>query len=950
MRTSPFGKARSLIAAAAAVLLAVGGAPEVQAAGQPWMNTAQTPEQRAGELLAAMTQAEKLTMLHGGASCGYVGCVDANTRLGIPALHLQDGPAGVGDGVTGVTQLASPVAGAATWDTALMRQYGETLGAEQWGKGTNVELGPTINIVRDPRWGRAFESFGEDPYLAGQVGAADIAGIQSQGPMAQVKHYAVYNQETNRNSSADNAIVSDRAEREIYLPAFETSVKTGGADSVMCSYSAINGPFACENGPLQNSILKNEWGFGGFVTADWGATHSTVASANNGLDMEMPDSRYYGAALTTAVNNGQVSQATIDDHVRRILTSMFRRGLFDHAQTGTLTTPVTSAAHTALTRQVAAAGTVLLKNANATLPITSGTKSIAVLGSGGDAAPLYQGGGSAGVTPSGKVSPFQGIETRAGSAATVTYASGSASGPIYGLAGKCVDVAAANDANGTAVQLYDCNSSSAQTWTAAADGTVRALGKCLDVTGGATADGTKIDLYDCNGTGAQKWTVSGGALVNPASGKCLDVPAANPANSVQLQLYTCNTSPAQTWRVTGSANAHDQAVAAARAANLAVVVVGRFEAEGSDLPDLSLPAEQNQLVADVAAANPNTVVVVNSGSAVTMPWAGSVRGIIESWYPGQEYGNALASILFGDVNPSGKLPVTFPASLADVPAHTAAQWPGQNGTVQYSEGIDVGYRWYDRHNIAPLFPFGYGLSYTTFRYANLTVGPPAANGVTVAFDVTNTGTRAGSEIPQVYVGQPSSTGEPAKNLRGFSKVTLNPGQTQWVTTTLDARSFQAWTGGYWTRTAGAYQIQIGASSRDIRLTGSLTLGGSAPIVGYQNLCADVRAAATANGTPVQIYTCNGTGAQSWTAQGGSLQALGKCLDVTAGGTTDGTPVQLYDCNGSAAQTWQPRTDGSVLNPQSGKCLDDPSSSTTLGTQLVIWVCAGGADQRWTLPA
>ncbi|WP_410631813.1 glycoside hydrolase family 3 C-terminal domain-containing protein [Amycolatopsis sp. cmx-4-83] len=402
--------------------------------------------------------------------------------------------------------------------------------------------------------------------------------------------------------------------------------------------------------------------------------------------------------------------------------------------------------------------------------------------------------------------------------------------------------------------------------------------------------------------------------------------------------------------MTGSSTAHDQAVAAARVANLAVVVVGRFEAEGSDLPDLSLPAEQNQLVADVAAVNPNTVVVVNSGSAVTMPWAGSVRGIIESWYPGQEYGNALASILFGDVNPSGKLPVTFPASLADVPAHTAAQWPGQNGTVQYSEGIDVGYRWYDRHNIAPLFPFGYGLSYTTFRYANLTVSSPTANGVTVTFDLTNTGTRAGSEVPQIYVGQPASTGEPAKNLRGFDKVTLDPGQTQRVTTTLDARSFQAWTSGYWTRTAGTYQIQIGGSSRDIRLAGSVTLGGSAPIVGYQNLCADVRAAATANGTPVQIYTCNSSGAQSWTAQGGTLQALGKCLDVTAGGTTDGTPVQLYDCNGSAAQAWQPRGDGSVLNPQSGKCLDDPGSSTTPGTQLVIWACTGGANQHWRLPA
>ena len=266
---------------------------------------------------------------------------------------------------------------------------------------------------------------------------------------------------------------------------------------------------------------------------------------------------------------------------------------------------------------------MLLKNANSTLPIPAATRSIAVVGPGGDAAPMYQGGGSAGVNPTGPVSPYQGIRARAGAGVTVTYSSGSDSGPIVGLAGKCVDVAGASNANGTHVQLYDCNGTSAQAWTAGTDGTLRALGKCMDVTGAGTADGTKIQLYDCNGTGAQRWSVSNGTLVNPASGRCLDVPAANPANGTQLQIFTCNNTSAQNWTVSGGPQAHDQAVAAARAANLAVVFVGRFESEGSDLGDISLPAAQNQLVADVAAANPNTVVVVNSGSAVTMPWAGA---------------------------------------------------------------------------------------------------------------------------------------------------------------------------------------------------------------------------------------------------------------------------------------------------------------------------------------
>jgi beta-glucosidase len=816
---------RKRLAAIAAAVLAVTTlyASPARAADQPWMNTALAPVDRANLLLAAMTQPEKLTMLHGGGSCGYAGCVPANTRLGIPALHLQDGPAGVGDGAGAVTQLAAPVAGAATWDTALMKQYGSTLGAEQWGKGTNVVLAPTINIVRDPRWGRAFESFGEDPYLAGQIGAADIQGIQSQGPMAQVKHYAVYNQETSRNNASDNAIVSDRAEREIYLPGFETSVKQGGADSVMCSYSAINGPFACENGPLQNQILKGEWGFGGFITSDWGATHSTVASANNGLDMEMPDSNYFGSALTTAVANGQVSQATIDDHVRRILTSMFKAGLFDHAQTGTMANPVTSAAHTALTRQVAADGSVLLKNANSVLPVPATTKSIAVVGAGGGSAPMYQGGGSASVNSSGSVSPYQGIVNRAGTGISVTYSQGTAGAGITGLAGKCIDVAAANNANGTPVQLYDCNGTNAQSWTVASDGSLQSLGKCMDVAGAGTADGSKIQLYDCNSSAAQKWTATNGTLINTGSGKCLTATGSN--NSTQLQISTCNGAAGQQWKLP-SGSGHDQAVAAARAADMAVVFVNKFESEGSDLSDINLPADQNQLVTDVAAANPNTVVVVNSGSAVTMPWAGSVRGIIESWYPGQEYGNALASLLFGDVDPSGKLPVTFPASLADVPAHTTAQWPGQNNTVQYSEGVDVGYRWYDQQNKTPAYPFGFGLSYTTFAYANLAVATPdAAGNVAVSFDVTNTGSRAGAEVAQVYVGQPTSTGEPPKNLRGFAKVSLTPGQTQRVTVTLDARSFQYWSGA-WTSAAGSNQIMVGSSSRDIRLTGTVAIGSS----------------------------------------------------------------------------------------------------------------------------
>jgi beta-glucosidase len=256
------------------------------------------------------------------------------------------------------------------------------------------------------------------------------------------------------------------------------------------------------------------------------------------------------------------------------------------------------------------------------------------------------------------------------------------------------------------------------------------------------------------------------------------------------------------------------------------VVVSLGEGEGADLGAIDISGVQNQLVSSVAAAQPNTVVVVNSGSAVTMPWAGNVRGIIESWYPGQEYGTALAGLLFGDANFSGKLPVTFPQSLADVPAHTTAQWPGENGHVQYSEALQVGYRWYDAQNKAPMFPFGYGLSYTTFSYGGLTVAAPAADGtVAVGFDVTNTGSRAGAEVAQVYVSQPAAAGEPPRSLRGFRRVTLNPGQSTHVTLTLDARSFQTWANGAWASTTGTHTIAVGSSSRDIRLTGTVAIGG-----------------------------------------------------------------------------------------------------------------------------
>jgi beta-glucosidase len=701
----------------------------------PWVGSTAPVADRVSQVLAAMTQDQKLAVLHGnGSSSPYIGNMSPIPALCIPGLGLQDGPGGVGDGLGGVTQMPSAVTSAATFDTGLEQEYGAAAGAEFAGKGANVALGPTLNIVRDPRWGRAFETFSEDPYLAGQMAAANIRGIQSAGVMAQAKHAAVYNQETYRNGPQDNAIVDARTLQEIYLPAFQDAVTKGATASVMCGYSTINGAFACQNPAILNTGLYQRAGFAGFVTSDWGAVHSTVESANAGMTMEMPGGYFYGDFLKQAVANGQVSQSTLDTMVRRVLTQMFAFGLFDKPHTGSTTATVTTAAHQQVAERGAEEGTVLLKN-NGILPLsTSSLSSIAVLGVDGGAGVQSVGGGSATATSSGTVWPLTGIQNRvAGTGVTVTY-----------------------------------------------------------------NDGTNI------------------------------------AN----------------------------AVAAARAASVAIVFASNnYGNEGSDQPTIDLPGNQNDLITQVAAANPKTVVVLHTNSATTMPWLANVAGVFEGFYGGQQVGTAVARLLFGDANPSGKLPVTFPKSLADVPAHTTAQWPGNGTNVQYSEGLKVGYRWYDAQNIAPLFPFGFGLSYTSFGFSNLTVGPLTGGQADVAGTVTNTGARAGTEVVQLYVGAPAANGEPPRQLKNFQRVTLNPGQAQTVHFTVTARDLAIWdtAANAWRTPAGSYQIMVGDSSRNTPLTGTLTVANA--------LTAAAGAAAIAN-------------------PGGMSSPLGKAVDwsVAGGGT------------------------------------------------------------------
>jgi beta-glucosidase len=839
--------ALGLTAAASATTVAAAATARAGAAAAcPWVRSDAPIAVRVSQLLGQMTLDDKIAVVDGvgfsTGTAGYAGQIAANPRLCIPGLNLEDGPQGVADNVPGVTQLPAPVALAAAWDPALARAYGGVVGSEEHGKGADVNLGPTVNIVRDPRWGRAFETYGEDPYLSGQTAVGFIDGVQDQGVMSQVKHWAVYNQESNRNTPADDAIIGQRAMHEIYMPQFEAAVKQGGAASVMCSYSTINGQYACENSDIMN-VLDQRWHFPGFITSDWGATHSTAASALAGLDMEMPGGTllgpdYYGQALKQAVQGGQVPMATLDDMVSRILAEMFRFDLFAHPPTGSLPAVVTTPEHAQTGREVAEAGTVLLKNSGGVLPLQPGRdQSIAVIGSDGGRYAMTSGGGSAGVIAPYVVTPAQGISERgAAGGVTVSYAQGDV--PVSGALDT---VPASAFGHGLTADYYNNLTMSG---SPAATGTVPAVALAWGgnpPAAGVTAGGWSarftgaIDL-PASGTYDLSLTLTGTASVNingqqvlasqTAFGGTERFSAQLPAGQASIEVDYADTIPFPNngvtlgWAPPQTPSLLDQAVAAAKKASVAVVFASNFETEGADLPTIDLPASENQLISAVAAANPDTVVVLNTGSAVTMPWLDQVKSVMEAWYPGQNDGDEIAGVLFGDVNPSGKLPITFPRSLAQVPASTAAQWPGVNGTVQYSEGILVGYRWYATRNITPLFPFGAGLSYTTFAFSHLRVRPGPGHGLTVSADVTNTGPRAGAEVAQLYVGDPASTGEPSEQLKGFQRVMLWPGQTREVRFTLDRRAFAWWNeqASRWTVTPGSYALMVGDSSASLPLT------------------------------------------------------------------------------------------------------------------------------------
>lgn len=838
------------------------------AAQCPWVGSSAPVEQRVNQLLSRMSLDQKIQELHGTGGFGgrgYAGEIAAIPSLCIPALTLQDGPGGAGDGLTGVTQLPAPVALAATWDGKLAKQYGAVVGAEQWGKGVDVDLGPTVNIVRDPRWGRAFESYSEDPYLNGYMGAGYVEGVQSEGVMAEVKHLAVYNEETNRNTPLDYVVASERTVQELYLPAFRMIVHEAHPASLMCSYASLNGTYACEDPFLLTKVLREQYHYDGFVVSDWDGTHSTTASANAGLNVEMPSGSYYGKALVQAVESDKVSERTIDGLVSPILAEMFRMHLFDRRPVGDIYSKVTTPAHVAVARSVAEQGAVLLKNDDHVLPLSAGAiHSIAVIGTDAGADALTSGGGSAAVNADEIVTPWEGIEARAGSGVTVHYVQGDVPEGLPPLVPARYLTPATGTGHGLTEQLYD---SPDPTGTPVATRTLPGLNVHLwgetpsaklkpgrwSARYSGTIDPPVTGTYTLSMTSAgnAKLFVDGKQLITrpmfatDTQSATVDLTAGRPV-SLKIDFQApmgmsidsiLGASLRLGWKVPVPGNVWprklallQQAVRAAAQSDVAIVFASKYETEGMDLQNIGLGEDLNHLISAVAAANPHTIVVLNTGSAVTMPWLDKVAGVIEAWYPGQEDGSAIAALLFGDINPSGKLPVTFPRRLADVPASTQAQWPGVDGKIHYSEGLDVGYRWYDAKHVQPLFPFGYGLSYTTFKFSNLTVTPQQATPsgtINVAVDVTNTGHRTGADVVQLYVGDPADAGEPPKQLRGLRKVSLEPGQTRHLSFDIPARALAAWNESAhdWRVMGGDYRVFVGDSSAYLPMQGTVRISG-----------------------------------------------------------------------------------------------------------------------------
>ncbi|NGO77636.1 beta-glucosidase [Streptomyces sp. YC504] len=792
-----------------------------------------TPQERADALLARMTEAEKESLVR----CDFA----ALAHLGIPALTMADASAGL-RGERGVTAFPVPLAQAATFDGELMRRIGVAIGTEGRAKGYNNLLGPTVDITRTWHFGRQAESMGEDPLLAGRLAAACTTGMQSRHVAATVKHFAGYTQETHRFFT--DTKVSGRALHEIYQAPFRHVIAAAPATSVMMAYPKINGVFATQNPALYDD-LKKGLGLQGYTVPDFWAGDDQVAAARAGMDLAGLGPG--GVKLAPgSLAGGAIPGTRLHDAARRILITMYATGLFDHPLPAP-SADVSTKAHQDLAHEAAVGSTVLLANRTGTLPLPATVKSLAVIGPAGTDV-LTGVSGSTYVDPGTWTTPLQAIRTRAGTAVKVTHAQGTKgdlpldtvpssvlrtrAGATGGLTGTYY---AGADATGTplatrtdatvdftAAPVDGLPAVWSATWTGALVPTTTGLHRFSLLTAGTAT--LKI-----NGT-----TVVSGTrhtrrfFLGPYDyplGATVELTAGRPV-TVELR-YTNSGADTGTCGLTLGWQPESlipAAVEAARAADAAVVFVNRVAGEDMDHLRLGLPGDQDRLIGAVAAANPRTVVVLNTDGPVAMPWQHEAAAVVQAWYGGRGTGTALAAILFGDSDPAGRLPVTFPADPSQGPGTTTATYPGTNGAVGYDEGIHVGYRFYDRHGQRPRFPFGHGLSYTTFSHGSLEASyDAAARKATVAVTVTNTGTRAGTEVVQLYATLPDAAAAEPRRLVGFRKVTLQAKASTRMELSVPVRELMTWTAGRWELVPGTYTLAVARSARDVTAQRAVTI-------------------------------------------------------------------------------------------------------------------------------
>ena len=795
-------------------------------------------------LVDSLTLAEQVSLL-AGTDFWHTAAID---RVGIPAMRVSDGPVGARGTLFsgGPVSIDVPYSTslAASFDPSLVEEVGRLLGRETRAKGARVLLAPTVNLHRTPTGGRNFECMSEDPYLTAQTCVPYIRGLQSEGVASCIKHFVGNDTEFQRNSI--NSVIDERTMRELYLIPFEAAVRDGEVQAVMTAYNRINGPFAADAGSLIDGVLRQEWGFDGLVMSDWFGLHSTVEGVQAGLDLEMPGpTQHRGAKLIEAVESGQIDASIIRERAKTVLSFLRRVGAFDDGGPGDELASAGSAADRAVVRRAGSAGMVLLRNEDGALPLSLGElRRVAVIGPNAAIGGLM-GGGSAGVTPTHVSHPLAAIEARLGEAGVeVTHATGCATfkrlpalDPAYCSplqAEFFEDLNSVDRPDAEARKTTSLASSRVMWFTDPIDATRRPEFSVrlrstitppvsgtwsLSVTSVSNArlfvDGDLV--IDNTGQPA------GGSFFGMGKAEALatvELVAGRPAE-IEVRLVRPMTQDSMTGLhvgayppVEGDPMAEAEAIAAD--ADVTILVVGTnddWESEGFDRDDMDLPVRQNELISRVAAVSPRTIVVVNAGSPVTMPWLDEVDAVLVTWFPGQEMGESLTDVLLGEVEPGGRLPVTFPRRLEDTPAFE--HHPGRNGEAHYLERRLIGYRWYDAVGREPLFPFGFGLGYATIEITAAT----AVDAQTVQVELANTSDRDGAQVVQVYAHLIDRSGlaadEPVQRLVGAAKITVAAGSTATATIALDPDAYRTWNSlsSAWGRWTSAVELRIGTSSR-----------------------------------------------------------------------------------------------------------------------------------------